>query len=192
MVCERTCVTSAIQDSHGKTLTQKLLVTEECQRLALVGLGGVGKTQIALEFAYTVKATRPEFSIFWMVALSAESFEHACAEIARKLHINQTADDKEDVKELVRQYLSTETAGRWLLVVDNADDTDVLFGSGSVGSNGIADYLPDSKNGLILFNDALSRGGRGVGRRQRDRAGGDESTGSSHVSGEVADPKGCA
>jgi hypothetical protein len=134
-------------------VTQKLLVTKECQKLAVVGLSGVGKTQLALEFAYTLKATQPEVSIFWVSALSVESFEQAYAEIARQLHIVPMAGDREDVKELVRQHLSAETAGRWLLIVDNADDTDVLFGSGSEaeGSSGIADYLPNSEDGLTVF-----------------------------------------
>jgi hypothetical protein len=143
-------------------------VTRDCQKVALVGLGGVGKTQIALEFAYTVKATQPEFSIFWVAALSAESFEQACAEIARKLHINQTADNKKDVKELVKQSLSAETAGSWLLIVDNADDIDILYGSGVDGSTGIVDYFPESDKGLIIFYDALSRGGRGASKQRRD------------------------
>ena len=134
-----------------EALTQKLFVAKDCEKLALVGLGGIGKTQVALEFAYTVKETRPEFSIFWVPALSVESFEQACADIARKLNIDQASDDKEDVKELVRKFLSAETAGRWLLIVDNADDKDVLYGSCAGGSNGIVKYLPESEDGLIVF-----------------------------------------
>jgi hypothetical protein len=126
-----------------------LLVNKECQRLVLVGLGGVGKTQVALEFAYAVKKTRPDYSVFWMPALSMESFEQACAEVARKLGSARTAEDKEDVKELVRRHLSAELAGRWLLIVDNADDMDILLGSKQL--RGIADYLPHSEEGLLVF-----------------------------------------
>src|SRR5947209_5825777 len=131
-----------------KELTQKLLESKECQRLAIVGLGGIGKTQVALEFAYTVKANWPEYSIFWIPALSMESVEQVCGDIIRTIGITQGKDDK-DVKELVRQRLSSEAAGKWLLIVDNADDMELLFGIGQ--SKGIADYLPESEHSLIVF-----------------------------------------
>jgi tetratricopeptide (TPR) repeat protein len=79
-----------------------------------------------------------------------ESMEQACGEIARILEIPRATDAKEDVKELVRQYLSNNRAGKWLLIVDNADDMNLLFGSEQL-SQGIADYLPQSEIGLILF-----------------------------------------
>ena len=50
-------------------VTQKLLVTKDCQKVALVGLGGVRKSQMALKSAYTVKATRSGCSILWVPAL---------------------------------------------------------------------------------------------------------------------------
>lgn len=129
-------------------LWQKLLVNQECQKIAVIGLGGIGKTQVALEFAQSVKTEKPEYSIFWVPALSFESFEQACTEIVRIL-IPRAADDKEDVKELVRQHLNDQTAGKWLLIVDNADAMDVLFGAESL--KGIVDYLPESEDGLTVF-----------------------------------------
>jgi len=50
--------------------------------VALVGLGGIGKTQVALQFAYSVKANKQEYSIFWVATLSEASFEKAYAELA--------------------------------------------------------------------------------------------------------------
>jgi tetratricopeptide (TPR) repeat protein len=112
-------------------------------------LGGVGKTQVALQLAYWAKENRPEYSIFWVPVLSDESFGQAYTEMAKKLAIRPSAEN-EDLKESVRRHLSSERAGPWLLVLDNADDLDVLFkSSGKPG--GIVEYLPESEDGLILF-----------------------------------------
>jgi tetratricopeptide (TPR) repeat protein len=117
--------------------------------LSVVGLGGTGKTQVALQFAYLVKETQPEWSIFWMSAISMASFEQACLEIAKELGLLQDQGQEEDPKELVKQHLGSSRAGRWLLVVDNADDLNIFFGVGQ--SRGIADYLPQSDDGVIVY-----------------------------------------
>jgi tetratricopeptide (TPR) repeat protein len=130
-------------------LEQKLLTDMDTQHVAIVGLGGVGKTQAVLEFAYRVQEGWPDYSIFWIPALSMESVEQACSEIAKALKIPNTTED-EDVKELVRQHLSSDAAGKWLLIVDNADDINLLF-DGVQQSQGIIDYLPQSKSGLTVF-----------------------------------------
>jgi tetratricopeptide (TPR) repeat protein len=130
-------------------LEEKLFAKQECQKIALVGLGGVGKTQVALQFVYTVFEKHPDVSVFWIHAQSSETFEQACGEIAKALGILGSEASKKDVKELVKEHLSAEKAGKWMLVVDNADD--LKFLEGSDGNDGILDYLPQSESGLALF-----------------------------------------
>jgi hypothetical protein len=104
---------------------------------------------VALQFAYAVKESQPEWSIFWLPAVSMVSFEQACVDSAQELGIAQAVDKEGDAKELVKQYLSSSRAMRWLLVVDNADDLDIMFGSEQ--SRGIVDYLPEGKQGLVVY-----------------------------------------
>jgi tetratricopeptide (TPR) repeat protein len=125
-----------------------MFFTNECQNAAVIGLGGVGKTQVALKFTYWAKENKPSFSIFWVPAFSDASFEQAYTEMARKLPIRK--DNNENPMESVRRYLSSQEAGPWLLIVDNADDKEMLLGS-SVTPGGVLEYLPQSERGLTLF-----------------------------------------
>jgi tetratricopeptide (TPR) repeat protein len=130
-------------------LLQKLIVDQDCQSMSIIGLGGTGKTQVALQFVYSVKETQPEYSIFWVSAISMESFEQACISVVRALRLPYAAGGEEDVKEAVQQHLSSSRAGRWLLVIDNADDANVFFGTKQ--SRGIVDYLPKSELGVVVY-----------------------------------------
>ena len=127
---------------------EKKLFIEQRETVALVGLGGIGKTQVALQFAYSVKANKQEYSIFWVAALSEASFEKAYAELAHQLGVKKSKED-EDVKDLVHSYLCSEKAGKWLLIVDNADDMEVVIQS--KGKHGIHKYLPNSESGRVVF-----------------------------------------
>lgn len=62
-------------------LERELFVDEDCQKAAMVGLGGIGKTQVALQLAYSVLENRPDVSVLWIPALSTKTFEQACREI---------------------------------------------------------------------------------------------------------------
>ncbi|KAI6080516.1 hypothetical protein F4821DRAFT_55383 [Hypoxylon rubiginosum] len=118
---------------------------DDCQRTALEGLGGIGKTQIALEAAYQVRDKHPDCSVFWVPAVDATSFENAYRDIGCQLGVKGIEDDKADVKMLVKVALSHESAGSWLMIVDNADDLK-LFADAT-----LSDHLPFSRNGSILF-----------------------------------------
>ncbi|CAN9344572.1 unnamed protein product [Alternaria sp. RS040] len=130
-------------------LNRALLGGTGCQKMSIVGLGGAGKTQLALRFAYTVRETMSAVSIFWMPALSMESYEQACVAVATALHINQAETGEDNAKELVKEHLSADQAGPWLLVLDNADDHDILYGTEH--APGIIDYLPENERGMTVF-----------------------------------------
>ncbi|KAI0847805.1 P-loop containing nucleoside triphosphate hydrolase protein [Daldinia vernicosa] len=118
---------------------------KERRKLAVLGLGGVGKTQVALEFAYRVQDRKDEYSVFWVLAQSQATFEQSYAGLARLLQISGEGDQKM----LVKQHLSSENAGKWLLIVDNVDDYEATFRLDN--PTGMIKYLPQNDNGLILF-----------------------------------------
>ncbi|TQW01338.1 kinesin light chain [Cordyceps javanica] len=131
---------------------ERMLFRENRERVAVVGLGGMGKTQIALELAYRVRNLEVEglterYSVFWVPAQSMATFHKTTGELVQRLNI-QCGDD--DPKEVLRTYLESDAAGRWLLVVDNIDDTVVLEGTPGQ-SDGLSDFLPRSRKGRILI-----------------------------------------
>jgi len=50
-----------------------------------------------------------------------ESLHQAYLHVAQQLKIPGLDEEKADANKLVQGYLSKESAGRWLLVFDNAD-----------------------------------------------------------------------
>ncbi|KAN0070706.1 hypothetical protein V8E54_010871 [Elaphomyces granulatus] len=130
-------------------LEQKILNNnDQVQKMAITGLGGVGKTQIALEIAYQVKDRKPECSIFWIPSTSIEMVEQAYMSIGK--HLGLQAVTPTEMKMRVKAYLSSEKAGPWLLIVDNVDDRSIWLTSD--GSSPAMDtYLPESKYGFVLF-----------------------------------------
>ncbi|KAH6880031.1 caspase domain-containing protein [Thelonectria olida] len=121
---------------------------DDCQRIAIEGLGGVGKTQIALEAVFRVRDEYPDCSVFWVPAVDATSFENAYRGIGRQLKVNGIDEAKADVGILVKTALSESTSS-WLLVIDNADDVESLFGDAKTAS--LAKWLPFNRNGSIVF-----------------------------------------
>ncbi|KAF5610782.1 hypothetical protein F25303_14521, partial [Fusarium sp. NRRL 25303] len=143
---------------------QSLLFENNNRKVALVGLGGIGKTQIALQLAYWIKEKKQDYSVFWVPALSHASFEQACTQIIDACGIPTT--DNSDAIETVCQHLSSKSAGKWLLVVDNADDMQTVMGSKGA-DKGLYRSLPQSDQGRILFTTryrkvAVSVAGRNI------------------------------
>ncbi|EXA53638.1 hypothetical protein FOVG_01376 [Fusarium oxysporum f. sp. pisi HDV247] len=119
---------------------------DACQRTIIEGLGGVGKSQIAVEAAFRLRNADPSCSVFWVPVVDATMFENAYRDIGRLLSVAGLDDDKADVKALVQAAISHDDAGHWLLIIDNVDDPELMF-----GPRGLARYLPCSMKGSILF-----------------------------------------
>ncbi|KAF9890136.1 hypothetical protein FE257_006297 [Aspergillus nanangensis] len=129
-------------------LEDKLFVDEYFQKAAIAGLGGLGKTQLALELAYQTRTQRPGCSVFWVVATSAETAFQSVRQIALQLAIPGVDDADADVLALVQARLSDDSFGPWLLILDGMDGIESEQVPTSVS---IMDALPKSANGSILM-----------------------------------------
>ncbi|KAI0895152.1 TPR-like protein [Annulohypoxylon nitens] len=127
---------------------------ELCHNMAIFGLGGVGKTQIALEFAYRTKDEDRGCSIFWVPATDRIAFEQAYKQIGQLLNIPGIDANGADILQLVKDRLSDEGMGPWLMIIDNADDMNMIFRQPTaveVSAPALIDYVPVSPNGSTLI-----------------------------------------
>ena len=86
---------------------------------ALYGLGGVGKTQIALEYAHRFQADYD--LVWWIPAERPQKASLALASLAARLGV-QAGDNAADAAAAAVEWLRRGAAGRWLLIFDNAED----------------------------------------------------------------------
>jgi len=116
------------------------------QPQAICGLGGVGKTQVALEYAY--RYGRDYQAVLWTRAASRDTLVTAYLEIASVVHLPERDEqDQSVVIAAVKAWLSQHA--NWLLILDNADDLTLL-----------SEFLPSPLSGhLLLTTRAQALGG---------------------------------
>jgi cellulose biosynthesis protein BcsQ/tetratricopeptide (TPR) repeat protein len=86
---------------------------------ALYGLGGVGKTQLAQEYAHRFMADYD--LVWWVPSERAEEISLSLAELARKMEL-RVGDNVAEAAEAALEELRKDAIPRWLLIFDNADN----------------------------------------------------------------------
>ncbi|PSN64913.1 hypothetical protein BS50DRAFT_622273 [Corynespora cassiicola Philippines] len=120
--------------------------------LVLSGVGGIGKTATALEYA---KSQAHEFNvIFWVRGENRQSIQQSFSVIASELDLGTAhhgSFQKEDINSFVLTWLS-QIELSWLLVFDNVDDFDVMYEHWPKQTTHGRILITTRKEGLFLEN----------------------------------------
>jgi tetratricopeptide (TPR) repeat protein len=127
------------------------------------------KSQLAIEHCYRTAELSPHTWVFWAHVSNTARLEQSFRDIADQVKIRGRRDPQTNVFELVHDWLRDTKNGRWLLVLDSADDAAVLSprprnnqkpqlddGGDTSSSNSsalqqhLSRYLPSSRHGSVL------------------------------------------
>jgi tetratricopeptide (TPR) repeat protein len=113
---------------------------------ALQGAGGVGKTALAVEYAYRHRA---EFdAVWWVHAEEPATLVGDLADLAVALRLAEAGQaDQQQAVVAVRRWLDSN--GRWLLILDNAPAPDTNTGIETPLAR-LVDLVPQTLHGQVL------------------------------------------
>jgi hypothetical protein len=144
---------------HSKTLSpirRKVFVIH--------GLGGMGKTQLAIEFVR--KHHSRHSAVFWLDGSSKDRLQQSYVDILFKLPRDQVAADaveamgdatihKKKAVQGALEWLSLPSNPHWLLIIDNVD-RDYLSKDKDPQAYDVNDFFPSAEHGSILITSRLA------------------------------------
>ncbi|RPB04125.1 TPR-like protein [Choiromyces venosus 120613-1] len=125
---------------------KELLEDKNYNRIALYGLGGAGKTQIALEYVHQRKGSS---HVFWVHGSSFLKFSEDYRRIFLTVGISHEGHELSENEQLseVKQWFESPASGSWIMILDNADNEADFSGNKSP----ISRFIPQSSDGKIII-----------------------------------------
>jgi AAA ATPase-like protein len=132
--------------------------------VVLHGLGGIGKTQLAIAYA---KRYKDNYSaIFWLNIKDEDSLKQSFAKAAKQIlrdHPSASRLGSVDIEEnldgvidAVKEWLSLANNTRWLMIYDNYDNPKLPDNTDPVAVD-IHKFLPESYQGSVIITTRSSQ-----------------------------------
>jgi hypothetical protein len=132
--------------------------------IVLHGLGGIGKTQLAITYARRHKEKYT--AIFWLNANDEDSLKLSFRDVAQQVlsyHPSTSAlssvdqdKDLDQVVNVVKAWLEFPQNARWLMIYDNLDNPKIP-GNPDSSAVDIRQFLPRSDHGSIIITTRSSQ-----------------------------------
>lgn len=156
------------RNAEMKRLRHELLPasTNEVRRKVFVlhGLGGIGKTQLSVEFARKYHTSYS--AVFWIDGSTKQRLRRSIADLASRLPqdrvserakscLREKSSNVDEVVDEVLMWLCQPSNNQWLLIFDNVDRE---FGasSGDPEAFDVKAYFPEADHGSILVTSRLA------------------------------------
>jgi transcriptional regulator with XRE-family HTH domain len=124
-----------LKSLHAHLTTNKQVALLQTQ--AISGLGGIGKTQVAIEYAYRFREHYHD--ILWVAADSRETLTTSYLTLARHLRLREREErEQSKVIDAVKRWLREHKG--WLLILDNIEDLEL-----------VREFVPAARQGAVVL-----------------------------------------
>jgi hypothetical protein len=145
-------------------MREELGNTSSRRTIVLHGLGGMGKTQLAVAYA---KKYRAEYSaVFWLNSKDEDLLKQSFVKVAKRIirehpssvHFRSLAEseDPNGAVEAVKRWLDQPENNRWLIIYDNYDNPK-LANNKELGAFDIRLFLPEAYQGAVIITTRSSQ-----------------------------------
>ncbi|KAI1276951.1 P-loop containing nucleoside triphosphate hydrolase protein [Xylaria sp. FL0933] len=131
---------------------QRFKPEREFCSLALHGLGGVGKSEIALQYAHS--RSKEYDAVLWVLSETPNSLETSFTDLCSKLKLKGLAERDHAINKIVLKTWLQKTSKKWLMIFDNAWSQELLREYWPVANRGAV--LVTTRNRSISFSPASS------------------------------------
>lgn len=122
-----------LEQLHENFMNRKAVALPQ----GISGLGGIGKTQTAVEYAYRSRAEYHD--VLWVNAATRDTLITSFLDLTRLLNLPEKDQQDQNITvQAMKRWL--EQHNYWLLIVDNADELSLAY-----------DFLPTGGKGHILL-----------------------------------------